>query len=1077
MRRGPAASLAGRPRPWHRRAQGANITAGTLPARGYLNAVAQGKKRRTEMSLRNTLFLTLAALALASSAAAFPYPDVAYGDSLYDDCLYAIAQDPPTNGYVLAGYRAPASPLYYYQPNAIVFKTNSWGVPAVGKSWQLNQNTGFYNQSWAVDLCPTSDGNYAVTGQVLTAAGDQITRRKIYLAKLRGSDLQQIWFWVYPVPGNKNYDEFPSQVIQTRDRGFVIIGRTGAQGPNPKDNIILIRLDSLGRVAWSKVLWRYTHLGADVGNTIVELSGGRARYAIGGNIRASASQPDSCDGFVAFLDSSGVPLWTYRVPGQLGSEKVSRLVADGIDTVSFVGWTQSYGPGTPGPANTNIFFFRKAPPDVLPPRGLTIGFPSGMEAGYGLVKTTGGFAGYAISGFTTSAGSGIPLRNGLVVKLDDAGRSVLWARVHPSITNNNFDDAFFRMIPTAYASVFSGYGTIGYTKSFLSHPVGSRMSGELFTLDQSGNRPLGNCVIPVTPDTSSIYCVLDTLAYEVAHHTTAQMRFTQRDMPSKTVCWPSFPGTAAVGVAPPSIPLLPVIPPDTFWPRVRVGSYGLGAESVPVHYRLTGPTDAQWNDSGIAVVHHPDESEVDFSFSPISLTANGSYNIKYWVAISDSYPEDDTLAFDFTVAPPPTSNWLTRASVPGGPKNKNVKDGGALTYDAVTDLVYAFKGNNRNEFYAYNPVDNSWAERETIPLRGTSGKKKGVKKGAALAAIAGCIFAVKGNNSLEFWQYVPDPDNPAVGAWTQCADIPTGLKNVKEGAGLANAWKDDSTQGLYFLKGSGTQEFYEYDLVGNTWITKEPAPLGASNKPYKNGSCISSSDDPESRVIYALKGSYNEYAAYDVATNTWTTKTPLPLVGSLGKKKKVKDGAGLAFLNGTGYAQKGGNTREFWTYDVATDAWTQSEDMPVGGGKNVKGGGALASYVTYIPGASALYSLKGNNTLEFYQYTPASEGEGIKAKGEIQSSSLIPHPSSFSLSVAPNPFTGATEIAYSLPRPSNITLKLYDVSGRLAFTLAQGWMSPGRYTSHIDATKLARGIYMLRFEAEGYCATRKLIIE
>jgi hypothetical protein len=419
-------------------------------------------------------------------------------------------------------------------------------------------------------------------------------------------------------------------------------------------------------------------------------------------------------------------------------------------------------------------------------------------------------------------------------------------------------------------------------------------------------------------------------------------------------------------------------------------------------------------------------------------------------------------------------------SVPTGPKNKNVKDGGCIAYkpDSTGEYVYALKGNGRYEFYRYNITGNTWDTKESIPAVGRSGRKKAVKKGAAIATsrpnfLGGCegtseLMATKGNSTLEWWKYDPTLSGTPTYPWTQMADIPTGAKTVREGAGAVRIPFRD-TMCEFFLKGSGTQEFYKHNDGTDAWERMTDAPLGASGKAWKNGSAIAY--DSINQTIYALKGSYNELHAYDVATNTWTQKASLPLIGSGGRKKKVKDGAGLAYLGGKLYAQKGGNTREFWIYDIAANAWTQTEDMPVGGGKNVKGGGAITA------SRSSIYSFKGNNTLEFYSYTPATFNAWPTAGGSSTELSSLSPPSAYALSITPNPFSGAATITYSLPQAGNTTLKLYDVTGKLVTTLVQGYHTAGSSSFVVHGSSFARGIYLLKFESEGNTTTSKLIVE
>ena len=427
--------------------------------------------------------------------------------------------------------------------------------------------------------------------------------------------------------------------------------------------------------------------------------------------------------------------------------------------------------------------------------------------------------------------------------------------------------------------------------------------------------------------------------------------------------------------------------------------------------------------------------------------------------------------------------WIQLPSMPAGPKNKNVKDGGCIAYkpDSTGEYVYGLKGNGRCEFYRYNIATNTWVAKESIPAIGRSGKKKPVKKGAAIAAYpiwkhtkneeetCWVVCCTKGNATLDFWRYNPRLSGTPTYPWAQLADIPAGAKPVKEGAGMVRIPVND-TMRVFLLKGSGTQEFYRYTHITAAWATMAPAPLGASGKTWKNGSCIAY--DSLNHTIYALKGSYNELHAYDVATNTWTAKASLPLVGSLGKKKKCKDGGGIAYLGGELYAQKGGGTREFWCYNPATDAWTQTEDMPVGGGKPVKGGGGLCA------GTNSTYSLKGNNTLEFFSYTPAAFDQLQAASFKPQTEAQAQAPSSsFKLEVSPSPFTGATTIRYALPRAGNATLKLYDVAGQLVSTLANGYHNAGASSFALQASSLPAGIYILRLSSETTTLTQKLIIE
>lgn len=75
-----------------------------------------------------------------------------------------------------------------------------------------------------------------------------------------------------------------------------------------------------------------------------------------------------------------------------------------------------------------------------------------------------------------------------------------------------------------------------------------------------------------------------------------------------------------------------------------------------------------------------------------------------------------------------------------------------------------------------------------------------------------------------------------------------------------------------------------------------------------------------------------------------------------------------------------------------------------------------------------------------------------------------------------NPFNPVTTITYSLPVASNVTLKIFDASGREVTTLENKYRNAGTYKIDFDAKQLASGIYFYRIEAGKYVSTRKLVL-
>lgn len=79
----------------------------------------------------------------------------------------------------------------------------------------------------------------------------------------------------------------------------------------------------------------------------------------------------------------------------------------------------------------------------------------------------------------------------------------------------------------------------------------------------------------------------------------------------------------------------------------------------------------------------------------------------------------------------------------------------------------------------------------------------------------------------------------------------------------------------------------------------------------------------------------------------------------------------------------------------------------------------------------------------------------------------------FSLNPAyPNPFNPSTTISYSLEKASFVTIRVYDIMGRMVQTLEQGNKKEGEYQVRFDAQNLSSGQYIIRMESQGQIKSR-----
>jgi hypothetical protein len=81
----------------------------------------------------------------------------------------------------------------------------------------------------------------------------------------------------------------------------------------------------------------------------------------------------------------------------------------------------------------------------------------------------------------------------------------------------------------------------------------------------------------------------------------------------------------------------------------------------------------------------------------------------------------------------------------------------------------------------------------------------------------------------------------------------------------------------------------------------------------------------------------------------------------------------------------------------------------------------------------------------------------------------------------PNPFNPVTRVTFSVARPGEVSLRVYDIAGRLIRTLVDSWREPGVYSEVWDGksaegSSLPSGIYFYRLEAGDFVAARKMVL-
>ena len=118
------------------------------------------------------------------------------------------------------------------------------------------------------------------------------------------------------------------------------------------------------------------------------------------------------------------------------------------------------------------------------------------------------------------------------------------------------------------------------------------------------------------------------------------------------------------------------------------------------------------------------------------------------------------------------------------------------------------------------------------------------------------------------------------------------------------------------------------------------------------------------------------------------------------------------------------------------------------------------------PGVAGLLAVGGKNVRLTGSGDFTISGPGAELKLILPRENGAQLPTVFGLDQNyPNPFNPATTIRYQLPSDSRVTLRVYDLLGRVVQTLAEGVQEAGYKQLSWNASNFASGLYFYRLEA------------
>jgi len=339
----------------------------------------------------------------------------------------------------------------------------------------------------------------------------------------------------------------------------------------------------------------------------------------------------------------------------------------------------------------------------------------------------------------------------------------------------------------------------------------------------------------------------------------------------------------------------------------------------------------------------------------------------------------------------------------------------AFSFD---DMGYIVAGNSdsgmRDDFYQYDPVNDSWTELTPFP-----GAARGFAIGDTWDGKAYFGFGYDGTSLLnDLWVF--DPSNMS---WTELASCPCAERTHP--AMIAHNGKV-----FVGLGGGGSlgnlKDWWEYDIASNTWSQKDDLPSLGRHHPYQFGI-----GDYVYTGFGHGDGIFNDWFGYDIAGETWTQVATLPAEGRVAGTQFSYDGLGYV-LSGDGDDHGSMNTGEFWAYDPATDTWDELPSHPEGSRW------APASFI--INGE--VYIINGTSFSQYVTQIYKFDLNPVLSTHELTNSSIR---------IYPNPAIDIINI--DVPKNLNYEANLHDLNGRLISSMTN--------KSVIEIQNVPHGIYLI----------------
>jgi hypothetical protein len=211
-------------------------------------------------------------------------------------------------------------------------------------------------------------------------------------------------------------------------------------------------------------------------------------------------------------------------------------------------------------------------------------------------------------------------------------------------------------------------------------------------------------------------------------------------------------------------------------------------------------------------------------------------------------------------------------------------------------------------------------------------------------------------------------------------------------------------------------------------------------------------------------------------TNGGVLELALRLEGNLGDVKGLTaelEFEGLEFLSARLSDDMSSPVADMFFWSNATSRSVQVDAAVLGTDVTIGGSGDVVLFTFQVLDETYSVDFTSAQLRGAANEDLTAELEGLSSDGVPVAFKLVQN--------APNPFNPVTKVAYHVPSASRVTIRVFDVTGRLVTTLVDGVVEPGRHTAVWNGTNdrgesVGSGVYFCTMETPDYSSSHKMTL-